>query len=265
VLAWIVGNKPLLDMIWGGMKIYEAFARANMGWTGGPLAEEAPDLYALYKAMVLALGYQAGWEKFILMAWTHARVDITKDDPEWAEETDRFTGEIKTVSGYGQRSKKTVAEFREKNAPVTALWKQLDISFKQSLGSNFVMTLPSGRRMTYCQVRADTRVDKDPKTGQPVKRTVFTADADGRRKPYYGGKLTENLIQATARDVFAFHLLRLEQQGFRVLFSVHDEAIIECDMNRTKEEVRAIMSECPEWLAGCPIGCDPKEVERYCK
>lgn len=265
VLAWLVGNHKLLELIRGGMSIYEAFARANMGWTGGNLKKESPGIYSLAKAQLLALGFQAGWEKFILMAWNLARVDITKDDPEEVEETDRFTGETKKASGYGFNSKRVVAEFRAQNPLTTGLWKNLDDGFKRSLGGDFVMTLPSGRRMIYNAVRADTRIEQDKKTGKPTRRTVFTADSDGRRKQFYGGKLTENIVQATARDVFAHHLLRLEEEGFRVLFSVHDEAIVECDPSRTAQEVEQIMSECPEWLAACPIAAEATEVERYCK
>lgn len=265
VLAWITGNTVLLDFVKTGMSIYEAFARANMGWTGGNLKDEAPAIYALAKAQLLALGYQAGWEKFVLMAYLYTRVDITADDPEFVEETDPFTGKTSKVSGYGANSKRIVAEFRAQNPLTTGLWKQLDLSFKQSLGYDFRMALPSGRKLTYQKVRADIRVEQDKKTGKPVRKTVFTADSDGRRKILYGGKLTENLIQATARDVFAYHLLRLEEAGFRVLYSVHDEAVLECSLDKTTKEVEELMSQCPDWLAGCPIAAEAKEVAHYCK
>lgn len=265
VLAWIVGNKELLDLIRGGMAIYEAFARASMGWTGGNLKKENPGFYALAKAQLLALGYQAAWEKFITMAWNLARVDITKDDPETVEETDRYTGEVSTVSGYGFNSKRVVREFRAQNPKIVGLWDRLDQSFKRSVGGDFILTLPSGRRMVYNQVRADTRLKQNPKTGKLERRFVWTADSDGKRKEIYGGKLTENLVQAAARDVFAHHLLRLEENGMQVLFSVHDEAIVECPMDSSAADVARVMSECPEWLAGCPIAAEAAEVDRYCK
>lgn len=264
VLAWLVGNKPLLEFVKTGMNIYEAFARANMGWTGGDLKKESPNTYALAKAQLLALGYQAGWQKFVVMAWDLARVDITKDDPEWVEETD-FNGKVTQVSGWGQNSQRVVKSFRESNPLTVGLWQRLDAGFKSSIGRDFVMTLPSGRRMTYRAVRADTRVEKDKKTGKPARRIVFTADVDGRRRIFYGGKLTENLVQATARDVFAHHLLRLEEAGFRILFTVHDEAIVEAPLDRTAEEVESVMSECPPWLPGCPISAEANVVEHYCK
>lgn len=264
VLAWLTGNQKLLDLIRDGMSIYEAFARANMGWTGGNLKKESAGTYAMAKAQLLALGYQAGWERFIDMAYDYARIDITKDDPEWVEETD-YAGNVKKVSGYGAASKRVVKEFRTQNPLTTGIWQSLDTAFKRSLGGTFVMTLPSGRRMTYNAVRADTRIEKDKATGKPARRIVFTADSDGRRKVVYGGLLTENLVQATARDVFAYHLLRLEDAGFRVLFSVHDEAIVECDLDKTAKQVEVLMSECPDWLKGCPLAAESAEVEHYCK
>jgi hypothetical protein len=113
-------------------------------FTGVDLKEEDPDKYALAKARILALGYQAGWEKFILMAKTLCGLDITKDDPEFIEEINQMTGEVKKVSGYGFTSKKIVKEFRAQNPLIVGMWQRLDEAFKRSIGSDFVMNLPDG-------------------------------------------------------------------------------------------------------------------------
>ncbi len=265
VLAWLVKDKKMLDLMQTGMSIYEAHARSSMKWTAGSLKKESPGLYALAKARVLALGYQAGWEKFILMAWTLARLDITKDDPEFIEVTDPITGKVTQESGYGKRSREIVKEFRAQNLGIKALWDKLDGSFKQSVGSNFTMTLPSGRVMRYDKVRADIRMEKDPKTGLPRRKSVYTADSDGKRKICYGGKLTENLVQATARDIFVQHILDLHDAGHWVLFTVHDEAICEVDMEVKTSDIERVMSSCPSWIPGCPIGAEANEVPCYCK
>lgn len=266
VLAKLTGNTVLLDYVKSGMSLYEAFARANMGYTGGKM-DKASTEYALVKAQVLALGYGAGWEKFITMAPDYVPgLDLTVDDPEWIEVPDPVTGEMKRVSGYGQKSKKIVATFREQNKLTVGMWKSLDEAFKRSIAGNFVMTLPSGRQMKYEGVKCEMRIVADPETGKPKRKTVFTADVGGRRVESYGGKLTENLVQATARDVFAFHLLKLDSTpGVKVLFSSHDEAICEVDDNITPKQIEEIMSECPEWLAGCPIAAEAKEVPCYQK
>jgi hypothetical protein len=265
VLAWLAGDHELLKMLESGMSIYEAHARTKMGWRGGSLKKENPSMYALAKANVLALGYGAGWEKYITMAYDLARVDITKDDPEWVEEVNPFTGEVTKVSGYGVTARRTVADYREGNKRIVALWKRLDEAFKQSVGSDCVLRLPTGRAMTYERVRCETRIVQDKKTKKPKRESVFTASVGNRRVPFYGGKLAENITQATARDVFMEHVLALDDAGVDVLFGVYDEAICEVDNNVTPCDIEAIMSKTPSWLAGCPVGAEGAEVAHYCK
>jgi DNA polymerase len=265
VLAWLTGNTKLLDLIRDGMAIYEAHARESMGWVGGALKREDAGKYALAKARVLALGYGAGWEKFITMARTLAGLDITADDPEWIEIQDPFSGKTKQVSGWGKRSKEIVKQFRADNKPITDLWKSLDEGLKRSVGEDFSMSLPSGRKMRYEKVRCERRVEQDPETKLPRTRSVYTAQIGARRVMTYGGKLTENLVQAVARDVFGEHIVRMEDKGLNNLFGVHDEAVQEVDVEVSAEDIQREMSFCPDWLPGCPITAEAHEVEHYQK
>lgn len=274
VLAWLCGNKPMLELMAGGMSPYEAHARTALGWDKPgslkDLAEndaEAARVYQLAKAQILALGYQAGWEKFIVMALDLAGLDITKDDPEFIT-VQTLTGE-KQVSGYGSTSKKTVEQFRADNPLIAdkekGIWARLDQAFKRSVGSDFTMTLPSGRVMTYSRVRCETRIEPDKETGKPKRKSVFTADVGGKRKIFYGGKLTENITQAIARDVLAWHVINMDRRGWWNLFNVHDEGILEVDQDVTAKDVKAEMSKTPDWLRGCPVSCGAKEVPHYLK
>jgi len=263
VLAWLIGDSEFLKNVAAGDSPYTSHARTSMGFTG--VMDKKSDLYKLCKARVLGLGYGCGWEKFIQVAWDLARLDITEDDPEFIEEALPFSDKVNMVSGYGATSKKIVAEFREQNPRITGLWKQLGDAFKSSVGDDFRMQLPNGRKMRYEKVRASVRIEKDPKTGKPVRKSVFTANTDGRWKPFYGGKLTENLVQATARDVFAEQLLPMEDRGWKVLFTSHDEAILEVDPSVTAADVERAMSRAPEWMPGLPVSAEAKEVVAYCK
>jgi len=271
VLAWLCGNAELLALMAQGMTPYEAHARATMGWTGdvslkdaGKIDPKAELMYKLAKARVLALGYQAGWEKFVVMA-LDTGLDITKDDPEFIEVTCPITGKTKQVSGYGTTSKKIVAEFREQNPKIKGLWEHLDSAFKRSVGSDFSMTLPSGRVMKYDKVRCEICIEKDKETGKPKRRSVFTADIGGRRKIIYGGLLTENITQAVARDVFAWHIVNMARRGWLNLFSAHDEAILEVDADVSAKDVEQEMSRCPEWIPGLPVAAEAKIVPHYLK
>jgi DNA polymerase len=264
VLNWLAGNHDLLRMIQGGMAIYEAHARGTMGWTGGKLKDEDAAQYALAKARCLALGYGAGWEKFITMAKALSGLDIAKDDPEWTVEPNPECPA--GVSGYGAYARKCVSEFRAQNPKITELWARLDSGLKSSVGYDYTITLPSGRKMRYERIRAETRIEPDPETKKPRRKFVFTADVGGRRFPYYGGKLTENVTQAVARDIFATHLLALDKmERDCVLFSVHDESVCEVSDSISVKDVEHIMGTCPEWIHGCPVGAEAKEIPYYCK
>jgi DNA polymerase len=120
--------------------------------------------------------------------------------------------------------------------------------------------------MRYEAVKATLTLEKDKKTGKPRKNWKFTAMSDSMRRHFYGGKLVENLVQATARDVFAEQIVDMEyNRGWCNLFSSHDEAILEVDQSVTAKQVEEAMGKCPEWLKGCPIAAKAKEVVCYLK
>lgn len=266
VLAWLCGDTKLLDMIRAGWGVYEAFARANMGYTGekGRLKDEDPVFYNLVKIQVLGLGYGCGWEKFIAIAADYG-IDLTEHDPEWIFDSNPMTGEIIKKSGYGKHSKEIVQGFRTANPLIPEFWKFLDSNFKSSCGEDYTMTLPSGRKLRYEGVRCETRIEPDRETGKPTRQSVFTADTNGRRVKTYGGKLAENITQAIARDVLAGHLIKMDDNDWDCLFSVHDEAVMEVDESISAKDVEHEMSQCPEWLPGCPVGAEAKLVAHYTK
>lgn len=71
----------------------------------------------------------------------------------------------------------------------------------------------------------------------------------------YSGKLVENIVQATARDLLAGALARLEKAGFEVIFSIHDEIVIDTpqEIEDSLDRVAAIMTEVPPWAEGLPL------------
>lgn len=279
VLAWIVGDTKMLGLMASGQSPYQAHAESTMSWVRGDMKKlikegdgEAKELYALAKARVLGLGFGCGWEKFIVVAQAMAGLDITKDDPEWVQAVNEegqpcfdSKGDPITLSGYGQSSKKIVTNFRETNPKIVGMWRRLDNDFRNSVGGDFEMELPSGRSMKYRQVRCERRMVKEKDNTMKAKR-VYTAESNGRRGIFYGGMLVENLVQATAREVFAEHLLDLEaDRSLDVLFSSHDEAINEADPDVPASYVEKIMSRCPDWLKGCPIAAEACESNHYKK
>lgn len=73
----------------------------------------------------------------------------------------------------------------------------------------------------------------------------------------YGGKLTENCVQAIARDCLSQAIEHLESAGLRVVFHIHDEVVIDCPPETaTLADVVQIMTKPIPWATGLPLGAD---------
>ena len=286
VLNYLAGNHKLLEEVRKGYAIYEAHARETMGWTGGPLKKENPKLYSLAKARVLGLGYECGWDKFITVAMTLAGVDITEGDEAVALEksmdgvihradekgnpkppyvlVNRRGKKVKSLV-RGARSRQIVQDFRSTNPLVRNLWDSLQRDIESQVGDDLTLELPSGRALVYRQITQTQRTVVDIETGEPYRRTEYKALVEGERVAIYGGLLTENLVQAVARDVFSYNLIRLVRAGIRVLWTIHDEAVCLVRSAEEGEQARQIMAHTPPWLAGCPVDSELTLSDRFRK
>lgn len=286
VLAWLVGDSAMLELMTKGQSPYEAHARRTMNWTGGELKHADKYLYALAKARVLGLGYGCGWKKFIKVAYDMAGLDITKDDPAEVQAVNdagvpcfNADGTPRMVDGFGTTSRRIVTEYREQNPLIASqdpenpgLWRSLDDAFRASVGGDFTITLPSGRKLHYPDVQIERKAVPDPDhPGRHIFKRCYTAAVFSPkhnavvRTPLYGGLLTENLVQATARDVFGEQLVAMENDDISVLWNVHDEAVTEVDADRPASDVNAHMSKSPKWMPGLPVSAETVEVPHYKK
>jgi DNA polymerase len=90
----------------------------------------------------------------------------------------------------------------------------------------------------------------------------------GQDTPIYSGKICENVVSATARDLLVEAILRLEGRGFKMVFHVHDEVIVEVEGSRKEIATSAVQEELsfvPPWATGLHVGCEVRETERYGK
>lgn len=119
--------------------------------------------------------------------------------------------------------------------------------------------LPSGRALGY--------YDAHVKNKRILYLGGVKADGTLWHVDTFGGKLVENIVQATARDVLASALYRIEQNSDDpIIFHVHDEVIAEVDKGYDIETLNKLMVDpLPEWCEDLPLGSEGGVVRYYQK
>ena len=127
------------------------------------------------------------------------------------------------------------------------------------------MTLPSGRRIAYWGAQyTESRF-------HPGRRTLSYMGVDQQTKKWnrietWGGKLVENLVQATARDCLRESMFALDAEGYDIRAHVHDEVIVtEPIGGRSVEQMAEVMGRAIDWAPGLPLRADGYETPFYMK
>lgn len=133
--------------------------------------------------------------------------------------------------------------------------------------------LPSGRIMSYPGIALSVTTEIDEDTGK--KRTSTRIKYQGENQTTrqwgfqytYGGKLTENIVQALCRDILAWSMPGVEDAGYEIVLSVHDELVTEVPDtdDYTTEELCALMCDLPIWAKGFPLAAEGDIMYRYRK
>lgn len=133
------------------------------------------------------------------------------------------------------------------------------------------LILPSGRDIWY----RFARTHFDPKNPERIDRRTFIGKGKGvghMRTDTHGGKLTENITQAVARDVLFDLMERIEAQGpaypGRIILHVHDEVVLEVPRKHADQvlaDTLGLMSTPPDWAPGLPVKGAGDIMERYGK
>ena len=173
--------------------------------------------------------------------------------------------------------KPLVDAWRLSNPHITKFWWDVDkaasicvrertatethgIRFYYQSGMMFVV-LPSGRRLVYVK----------PKMGlNRFGNESVTYEGVGEQKKWlrlesYGPKFVENIVQATARDILAEAMLRLNAAGYRIVMHVHDEVVIEAPPDTSLEDICSIMGQTPAWASGLLLRADGYVCDFYKK
>lgn len=248
VIAWFAGEKWRLDVFKSHGKIYEASA-AQMFHVPIETIDKGSDLRAKGKVAELALGYQGAIGALSQMGAESMgmnedeMLDIVKT---WRAANPKI---VKFWYDVGDAAMRAVRDR-------TVVKMQYGLVFSYEAGMLFIR-LPSGRRLAY--VRPTIELNK-------FDRDAIFFDGARSRESTYGGKLVENIVQATARDCLAESLIRIDDAGYKTVFHVHDEAVIEAPEGvGSLAEVEEIMGQPLDWAPGLPLGADGFETHYYMK
>jgi DNA polymerase len=248
VLAWLAAEEWAIAAFARGEDIYKS-AAARM-W-GINIEDVTSEQRAKGKMATLALGYQGA-----VGALT------------------RIGGG--TEEGYEMIS--LVKAWRKANRYIVSFWATIERAAKTCvvssqpisirIGTNKCMTvtgskgllvlrLPSGRPLTYQKAM--------------LKDNTLVYDGSGTHALFetqdsYGGKLTENVVQAIARDLLAETMKNLDLLGYKIVAHIHDEIIIEAKKGEVStEEISEIMGIIPAWAAGLSIKAETFRADFYKK
>lgn len=266
VAAWLVDCAWRLEVFRTHGKIYEASAAMMFKVDFGTIKRGHAN-YALRqrgKVAELALGFQGGENALIAMgAYDYGLDDeeLTDIKVKWREASPEFP------AGWRDLNDACIDAVQHPGCVTEALGGK--VRFKVS-GGFLWLKLPSGRRLAYCQPKVVWKPapwDKKKDIPGVEAWAVNSKTKQWQKRSIYGGLLFENIVQATARDLMADGMLRLEDGAkYLPLLSVHDEIIAEADAEAADvQEFEKIMCETPAWAEGCPVKADGWAGPRYRK
>lgn len=249
VIAWLAGEKWRLKVFESGGDIYCASASQMFGV---PVEKHGINAHLRQKGKIaeLALGY--GGSVGALKAMGALEMGLEED-------------ELKPL----------VSAWRSSNPKIVKLWWDVDravmrsvkerivteahgISFSCQSGMLFI-TLPSGRKLSYVKPRIGiNQFGSECITYEGVGSTKKWERIDS-----YGPKFVENIVQAISRDILCHALQTLSK--YSIVMHVHDEIIIEADMNISTDTICNQMSQAPQWAKGLLMKADGYECSFYKK
>ncbi|HJC88600.1 MAG TPA: hypothetical protein H9926_11370, partial [Candidatus Eisenbergiella intestinigallinarum] len=243
VLAWLAGERWRLDAFRNGEDIYCASASQMFGV---PVVKHGVngELRQKGKVAELACGYQGGSGALISMG--ALSMGLKEEElPDIIEQWRAASPHIVQFWWDMEKAAVDTVKTHEEHAAGR-------IRFQYYSGTLW-MALPGGRKLAYLKPKLQpNRFGRMSLTFEGVGNAA--GSGGWSRQETYGGKLSENATQATARDILTEAMWRLEKAGFAIIAHVHDEVIIEASAgHHTVDEVCSIMAQNPDWCPDCPL------------
>lgn len=262
VVSWLANEKWRMDVFAGDGKIYEATGAKMFGVPISAITKGSA-LRDKSKISELALGYGGSVGALAKMG-----------------------GERMGLSQVEMAS--LVRKWRMANPAIVELWEELDNSAKECIryrrevvctcrniifncdGEYMTVKLPSGRSLYYREPSIKSKQIGKSKmpTASVFYKSVVQETKQWGEVDTYGGKLTENLVQAIARDLLGHSMLKLDEAGYKPICHIHDECIIEVPDYRAEAdyaEMVKLMSEPPLWAQDLPLRADGYITPFYLK
>ncbi len=275
---WAAGDEPALEVMrksdrGEGPDIYRVQAGEIYALDPTTIGKDS-DQRQLGKKAVLGLGYQMGGPKFQFTC-TQDRIDIP------------LAFACRVVKVYRESHLEVVALWKELEAlaieavrrgpDAPPLWDSRHITAWAVRGRFLHCRLPSGRLLSYYRpwVTIEPFVWTDPETGEKKnmgmrdKLNFWGIDTYTKKwspQKTYGGKLTENVVQALSRDLMAAAMPRCEDAGYPVILTVHDEVVSEVPRGfGSVKEFEGLVATTPAWADGLPVVAEGWRGPRYRK
>lgn len=246
VIAWLAGEQWVNEVFATHGKIYEATA-AQMFHVPIELISKGNPEYSLRqkgKVATLALGYQGGSNALIAMG----ALDMGLSEEELPDIVKRWRQANPRIRDLWYAVEQAAVTTMNTAQPQGIYGLIFALEGDLVYGQSFLtVQLPSGRKLFYPKpFLKENQFDKLAvhyyQVGQQTKKWEVTST--------YGGKMTENIVQAIARDCLAVTLNRIAARGLQTVFHVHDEVIIDAPMETTVESVCDLMAEPIPWAPG---------------
>lgn len=252
VIAYLADEKWRLDVFNTHGKIYEASA-SQMFKVPIESITKSSLLRQKGKIAELALGY--GGSVGALKQMGGIEMGLNENELQelvnsWRKANPNITRFWRTVERCAIKAIKGVSSSIDKG-----------IIFNKKDGILFI-TLPSGRKLSYVQPKIIVN--------RFGSESIVYKGVNGTTKAWedietYGGKLVENIVQAVARDCLAESIKNLHNRGFRLIFHVHDEVILETNKDVLVEDIENIMAEPIKWAEGLNLSASGFETMFYKK
>lgn len=246
VIAWLAGENWVLDVFRSGGDVYCATAGQMFHCKVEKHGENA-ELRPKGKIAVLALGYGGGVNALENMGGS--RMGLTEKEEKdivlrWRDANPNIVRFWATVEAAAIRAIKT--------GESTTINRGIEVSYRWGM---LLITLSSGR--TICYPRASIGIEHNDSWRGDHEIIEYEGLNQLTKKwgkiRTYGGKLTENIVQATARDILGTVIIRAEENGLPIVFHVHDEIIVEASEGQSLSDVEALFSNPIDWCKDLPL------------